>query len=67
MKDAFVNYDKKKFNHRIVDDAVLREEFEKSNWYKFYKAVKWYKPRFYKYCKKYGLDIPNDYLSGEKD
>jgi hypothetical protein len=65
LEEAFENYNDKKFNHRTVDGALLREEFEKSNWYNFYNAVKWYKPRFYKYCKKYGLNIPNDYLTGE--
>ena len=65
LEDAFLNYDKRKFNHRSVHNAKIKScnEFEKSNWYKFYKAVYWYKPKFFEYCKKNGLNIPNDYLS----
>ena len=61
LEQAFSNYDKKKFNNRKVINAVLANNFNESNWYKFYKAVKWYKPMFFKYCKEEGLDIPNDY------
>jgi hypothetical protein len=62
LSDAFANYKKRKFNHRTVSGAVLKDGFKNSNWYRYYRAVQWYKPRFYKYCKEYGLNIPNDYL-----
>ena len=61
LKDAFANYKKRKFNRRSVPDVVLNDGFEYCNWYRYYKAVQWYKPIFFKYCKVYGLDIPNDY------
>lgn len=62
LKQAFSNFNKKKFNDRKVTNAVLADNFNESNWYKFYKAVKWYKAMFFKYCKEEGLDIPNDYV-----
>ena len=66
LKEAFLNYNKRKFNHRYVSDAVLNETiFKKSDWYNFYNAVYWYKPKFYAYCRDNGLDIPNDYLPKE--
>ena len=61
LKNAFVNYRRRKFNHRSVSDVELKDGFDESNWYKYYKAVQWYKPLFFRYCKKYGLDIPNNY------
>ena len=36
----------------------IKDDFENSNWYKFYLSVDWYKKKFYKYCEKYGLEIP---------
>ncbi|NQT65934.1 MAG: hypothetical protein HQ554_07115 [FCB group bacterium] len=62
LKQAFSNFDKKKFNERKVTNAVLTNNFNESNWYKFYKAVKWYKTMFFKYCKEEGLDIPNKFV-----
>jgi hypothetical protein len=62
LEQAFSNFDKKKFNNRKVTNAVLANKFNESNWYKFYKAVKWYKKKFFKYCKEQGLDIPNEYV-----
>ena len=61
LEQAFSNFDKKKFNDRKVTSAVLANKFNESNWYKFYKAVKWYKKKFFKYCKEEGLYIPNEY------
>jgi hypothetical protein len=61
LEQAFSNFNKKKFNERKVTNAVLANKFNESNWYKFYKAVKWYKKKFFKYCKEEGLDIPNEY------
>ena len=68
LYEAFLNYNKRKFNHRSVYDVEIKNpgDFENSNWYKFYRAVYWYKPKFFEYCKKSGLNIPNDYLSEEK-
>ncbi|MCP5059107.1 MAG: hypothetical protein GY937_20575 [bacterium] len=62
LSEAFANYDKKRFDHRTVDGAVVRVgEFEKSNWYRFYEAVGWYKRIFHGRCRAYGLELPNDY------
>jgi hypothetical protein len=59
LKDAFVNYDPQVFNNRVVEEVHLADNFLDSNWYQFYLAVKWYKGKFFKYCSKYQLDIPN--------
>lgn len=59
LKEAFSNYDRKVFNNRRVDGAQLSVNFLKSNWYGFYLSVKWYKKKFFKYCSKYQLSIPN--------
>jgi hypothetical protein len=59
LKDAFVNYDPHYFNNREVEGVQLADDFSGSHWYHFYLAVKWYKERFFEYCNKYGLSIPN--------
>lgn len=61
LRDAFKNYNERRFNRRSVADVELKKGFENSNWYRFYKAVHWYKPKFFKYCKEFGLYIPNNY------
>jgi len=62
LKLAFLNFDKRKFNNRKVSNAILTTEFNESNWFKFYKAVKWYKTMFFKYCEEEGLNIPNEFV-----
>jgi len=59
LKKAFKNYNMNKFNSRIVEEVLLADDFSDSNWYKFYRAVKWYKEKFFYYCRKNGLFIPN--------
>ncbi|MCK4278575.1 MAG: hypothetical protein KAW82_05270, partial [Desulfurellaceae bacterium] len=58
LKEAFANFEEKKFNQRKVKGAVLASNFSGSNWYKYYLTVKWYKKRFFHYCSKEGLVIP---------
>ncbi|HVJ48839.1 DUF6765 family protein [Desulfitobacterium sp.] len=59
LKEAFYNYDRKVFDNREVDGVQLADNFVTSNWYGFYLAVKWYKKKFFHYCEKYQLNIPN--------
>ncbi len=59
LKEAFVNYDSHNFNNREIDGIQLADDFARSKWYQFNLAVKWYKERFFDYCAKYGLYIPN--------
>lgn len=59
LKEAFSNFDRKKFDHRIVEGVQLADNFMSSNWYYFYLSVKWYKIKFFEYCTKYQLSIPN--------
>jgi len=59
LKEAFRNFDPKVFDNRIVEDVQLADDFLNSNWYRYYLSVKWYKERFFKYCTKYQLNIPN--------
>lgn len=47
LHEAFKNYNKKMYLNRKVEDAELIENFENSNWYSFYLAVKWYKKQFF--------------------
>lgn len=58
LKEAFKNYDQKVFSQRHVEGAELAGDFANSCWYRFYKAVKWYKQKFFRYSDKYGLNIP---------
>ena len=58
LKAAFKNFERKKFHRRKVTGVELSEEFENSHWYQYYKAVKWYKEKFFGYCKDHGLEIP---------
>lgn len=59
LKEAFVNYDRKTFDDRkVAGEVELTDNFLNSNWYRFYLSVKWYKIKFFKYCKKYQLNIP---------
>lgn len=59
LKEAFRNFDSKIFNHREVRGAQCVDNFQDTCWYGFYRAVKWYKKKFYAYCSQYGLNIPN--------
>ncbi len=59
LKEAFSNYDRKVFDNRKVVGVYLADNFLSSNWYRFYLSVKWYKKRFFEYCTKYQLNIPN--------
>ena len=58
LKEAFKNFEKKKFGQRKVESVELSPGFSDSNWYKYYLAVKWYKKRFFHFCSRYQLDIP---------
>ena len=58
LKAAFKNFERKKFHRRKVTGVELSEKFENSHWYQYYKAVKWYKEKFFGYCKDQGLEIP---------
>jgi len=59
LKEAFSNFDQKVFDNRTVERVQLADDFLNSNWYRYYLSVKWYKERFFKYCTKYQLHIPN--------
>ncbi|MFZ3101814.1 MAG: DUF6765 family protein [Desulfitobacteriaceae bacterium] len=59
LKEAFSNFDRKVFDNREVVGVDLADNFLNSNWYGFYLAVKWYKKKFFEYCTKYQLNIPN--------
>ncbi|KUO71343.1 MAG: hypothetical protein APF81_19160 [Desulfosporosinus sp. BRH_c37] len=60
LKEAFSNFDRDAFDDRTVAGEVqLADNFLNSNWYRFYLSVKWYKLRFFEYCAKYQLSIPN--------
>ena len=54
FEEAFTNYDKERFNRRIVR-GVLQENFLDSHWYQYYGAVRWYKERFHFYADQQGL------------
>jgi hypothetical protein len=57
FKEAFVNYDKKRFEKRIVLNVKIDKEFANSHWYRYYTAVKWYKNRFHYYANQEGLSF----------
>jgi len=43
----------------FIINVQLMDSFADSNWYRFSLAAKWYKNKFFDYCQKYGLFIPN--------
>ncbi len=57
LKEAFTDFDYRCYKERSVNDAVLAEDFIKSNWYRFYDNVKWYKERYFACAQKNGLVI----------
>jgi hypothetical protein len=59
LKEAFINFDRKVFDNRTVEEVQLADNFLNSNWYRYYLSVKWYKIKFFEYCAKYQLSIPN--------
>ncbi len=58
FKEAFINYKKKIFKKRVINDAELKDNFKDSSWYAFIKAMKWYKVEFIKRLEQDGLRIP---------
>ena len=58
LKEAFVNYNKKKFNQRMVPGAVLAGGFVNSKWFAYYQAVHWFKGQFFDCCSAQKLNIP---------
>ncbi|MHB8125256.1 MAG: DUF6765 family protein [Desulfitobacteriaceae bacterium] len=59
LNEAFSNFDRKVFDNREVEGVQLAANFINSNWYGFFLAVRWYKKKFFEYCTKYQLNIPN--------
>ncbi len=59
LQEAFKDYKKKKFNNREVVDVHLIKEYKETSWYKYIKAVKWYKKLLFPTLAKHGLEIPN--------
>ena len=59
LKEAFSNYTTERFAGREVEGALLGKNFIDSDWYHFYRAVKWYKDRFFSYCSEFEVDIPH--------
>lgn len=57
LKQAFDGFDQKAFDQRKVTGAKLKPDFAQSNWYRYYRAVKWYKERLFHHCEKQGLQI----------
>lgn len=58
LNEAFQSYEKVPEDRRRLEKAVFNKDFDKSNWYRFYHAVKWYRNKFFEGCKDNGLDIP---------
>jgi hypothetical protein len=57
MKSAFASYETRQYSERIIENAVLAENFKNTEWYSFYTSVRWYKKEFLNVCKKFGLNI----------
>jgi len=55
----FTNYEKKAFSKREVNGADAGKGFSASHWYRFYKAVKWYKTEFHGQSRAFGLEFPH--------
>lgn len=58
LQAAFLDFEPGRYDNRRVEGARLSPYFAQSEWYQYYRAVKWYKRRFYHYCSKYQLAIP---------
>lgn len=59
LQEAFPNYDPVVFYNRRVEKAELSRDFADSHWYRFYLAIKWYKKKFFYYCRQYRLSFPS--------
>jgi len=57
LEKAFKDYSKNKYGNRIIKNALLTENYSDTSWYKFIKAVKWYKPVLYRVLEENGLTI----------
>ncbi len=58
LREAFLNFERRRFLERKVEGVRLREDFASSKWYRYYLAVRWYKERIFHYCAREGLMIP---------
>lgn len=59
LQAAFLNYDPVVFFNRRVEEGILAENFADCHWYRFYLAIKWYKKKFFHYCRQYGVCFPS--------
>ena len=57
LREAFDDFDRKRFHQRQVIGAKIAPGFINSCWYRFYRAVKWYKELFFENCTAHGLTI----------
>ncbi|MFW6238446.1 MAG: DUF6765 family protein, partial [Halanaerobiales bacterium] len=58
LRDAFSDFDEKDYSARRVFNARPAANFASSSWYKFYRAVHWYKRLFYRLADENGLYLP---------
>ncbi|HOW84137.1 MAG TPA: hypothetical protein PK573_16360 [Spirochaetota bacterium] len=57
IREAFADYNEKRYHKRKVEDALLAANFRGSSWHKYYFAARWYKKEFLKTCKGLKLEI----------
>lgn len=57
LRSAFANFSRRAFSQRSVADAILSDQFDRSKWFEYYKATRWYKERFFQLCKAAGIEI----------
>ena len=58
IKDTFRDFNKKKYQSRIVNDAKLTDNYKEKSWYKFVEGVKSYKIELVEVLKDNGLELP---------
>ncbi|VFQ46507.1 DUF6765 family protein [Desulfoluna butyratoxydans] len=58
LKASFSNFSVKAYDKRKVEGAIPAPDFAEGNWYRFYKAVHWYKDHFFRLAEKEGVTIP---------
>lgn len=58
LKDCFDDFNKDKYQVRIINGAKLKQGYKDKSWYKFVSAVKEYKIEFVDILKINGIDIP---------
>jgi hypothetical protein len=58
LREVFENYDQKRYDQRVVSDAILVSGYQDTSWFKFIESVHWFKREALTRLAAEGLSIP---------